>query len=853
MYRATDAAFGREVAVKVLLDRYAPTSGTARRFADEARITGQLQHPGVPPVFDLGTLPDGRPFLAMKLIKGDTLDELVKADSDRGRLVGAFEQMCQAVAYAHAHGVVHRDLKPQNVMVGAFGEVQVMDWGLAKVLGDRPAPSGDPEVTASDTAITSARDSEDLLTQTGAVLGTPAYMPPEQAIGAVHEIDARSDVFGLGGILAAVLTGRPPFLSATAQTTRVMAARGEVGECFGRLDACGADPELVALAKRCLSPRREDRPTDAGEVARAVAALRAAADDRARRAELDRVKAEGERAAAELQAAEQRRRRRALISAVAVVVLVLVAGIVGTSVGLFRAEEARRAESAQRQEAEAALIEKEKARAALARALEAEQKALAEADASYTVAREATVSVTYEVPEVLRQALFARKAQERVVTTLTKTLDEQIALANARNQPDSAMHALMLRMGDLHSANGKWADCRKAYSTAAEISKRLLRTDEARKEQAKLLHSTSLWKLGILAGDGDRDTALALTHFAAAEKLQREVLERPGPSATAERARTLLGFTLHDTARTRFTRTDYPLARKVAAEAVKLREEVANLPPTRDAPDPQNRLAGTYALHGKILLKLGQDKEGERAMTKAIDLYTKLLERDPDDLATRREAAEVSRELCDRLLDLRRFADVRVHAERDLKLTKELLWTPELSYARYEHTRPSYRLGLVELHAGNREAALKQFRHCVELRRELVEARPTNTTYKLMLAGALARAEEHEEAVRLVEQELKSWPWSFIVAIDAVTVDGVSADAVLRGRPEKELTAEEKALRAKYLDQALTHLERGVTWHYKDVVRLTGDPDFDPIRNQPRFQKALQTVKDRIAADEGKK
>ena len=137
VYRATDTVLGREVAVKVLQEKYAPDSGTARRFADEARITGQLQHPNVPAVHDLGVLPDGRPFLAMKLIKGETLEDLLKGRADpaegRGRFVAAFEQVCQAVAYAHAHDVIHRDLKPANVMVGAFGEVQVMDWGLARL------------------------------------------------------------------------------------------------------------------------------------------------------------------------------------------------------------------------------------------------------------------------------------------------------------------------------------------------------------------------------------------------------------------------------------------------------------------------------------------------------------------------------------------------------------------------------------------------------------------------------------------------------------------------------------------------------------------------------------------------
>src|SRR5262245_2616488 len=124
VYRARDVALDRAVAVKLLSDRYPVDSLPAQRFLNEARITGQLQHPGIPTVHQIGALADGRPFLAMKLIKGETLGELLKRRADaadgRGRFVAAFEQVCQAVAYAHAHDVIHRDLKPANVMVGAF-------------------------------------------------------------------------------------------------------------------------------------------------------------------------------------------------------------------------------------------------------------------------------------------------------------------------------------------------------------------------------------------------------------------------------------------------------------------------------------------------------------------------------------------------------------------------------------------------------------------------------------------------------------------------------------------------------------------------------------------------------------
>ncbi len=406
VYRATDTTFGREVAVKVLKETFSPTSGVARRFADEARITGQLQHPAIPPVHDFGTLPDGRPFLAMKLIKGQTLDDLLKEradlNADRGRFIIVFEQICQAIAYAHAHNVIHRDLKPANVMVGSYGEVQVMDWGLAKVLGTQ-TDEEDPDTTANVTNVDSLRDSDGLFTQAGSVLGTPAFMSPEQALGAVTQIDARSDVFGLGAVLAVILTGKPPFTSASAETSRIQAAQGKVGESFARLDECGADAELVELCKRCLSPEPTDRPKDAGEVARAVADLRAAADERIRQAELDRVKAEGEKVAAELKAAELRKRRRVQLALAGAVGLILLGiGVVGWYSERQAAERATERERMER-------MEREREAAELRQQLEDERRAAAERDRLRRNA-EAVATLLHQSEEALRAGDAAKAA-----------------------------------------------------------------------------------------------------------------------------------------------------------------------------------------------------------------------------------------------------------------------------------------------------------------------------------------------------------------------------------------------------------------------------------------------------------
>jgi serine/threonine protein kinase len=187
VYRARDMALDRDVAVKLLSQRFLPESLPAQRFLSEARITGQLQHPGIPAVHQVGTLADGRPFLAMKLIKGSTLEAILKQmpdpSADRGRLLAIFEAVCQAVGYAHAHHVIHRDIKPSNVMVGAFGEVQVMDWGLAKVLGENSPATADAMSAEQTRAWMQPGTTPEtgFYTEAGSLVGTPAFIPPEQA------------------------------------------------------------------------------------------------------------------------------------------------------------------------------------------------------------------------------------------------------------------------------------------------------------------------------------------------------------------------------------------------------------------------------------------------------------------------------------------------------------------------------------------------------------------------------------------------------------------------------------------------------------------------------------------------
>jgi len=292
VFAARELALGREVAIKTLLPEFAGDALAAARFAGEVRTTARLPHPGVPPVYRLGMLADGRPFMAMKLIRGRTLaavlaarwqrpasrstDDLDLTAPDSPGALQIVEQVCQAVGFAHARGVVHRDLKPANVMVGPFGEVQVMDWGLALDTKGRHADDLDPVPGAA-----TGPDQVIVVHRTMFVAeGTPAYMAPEQARG--EPVDARADVFALGGVLCAVLTGRPPFTGRDADDVLRRARLADLDDAHDRLDRSDAAPELVALAKSCLAADPDDRPPDAGVVTGILVAHRAGLEERLR-------------------------------------------------------------------------------------------------------------------------------------------------------------------------------------------------------------------------------------------------------------------------------------------------------------------------------------------------------------------------------------------------------------------------------------------------------------------------------------------------------------------------------------------------------------------------------------------
>ncbi|MEM6689826.1 MAG: protein kinase, partial [Planctomycetota bacterium] len=396
VYLVSDLLLSRDVAMKVLHDTTHPVA--AWRFVEESQIASQLQHPGVVPIYDFGKLPEGQPFLTMKLVRGKTLSTLNKERPFAERKEAAVEiffKICQTMAFAHARMVIHRDLKPSNIMMGSFGEVQVVDWGLSKCLESvdcdvssesdskirsKETPISEDKVEVSDptevlTSLAShsvsrpsdspttgnsshSKGSQEVSldpipevrsprrssghspyrhqglsseTRSGSVLGTLAYMPPEQARGEVDQLDQTADVFALGGILAYLLTGSASYVAKDSETLRSMAVRGDLTECFERLEQSQCGEELDEIVGKCLALAPKDRYRDAGELAERISNFRNRAAERLKAAELEKAASNARAAEATRAATAEKRRRR---STTLLAIVLGVAAILGSAGGL---------------------------------------------------------------------------------------------------------------------------------------------------------------------------------------------------------------------------------------------------------------------------------------------------------------------------------------------------------------------------------------------------------------------------------------------------------------------------------------------------------------------------------------
>jgi tetratricopeptide (TPR) repeat protein/tRNA A-37 threonylcarbamoyl transferase component Bud32 len=865
--KGRDTDLGRDLAVKVLLEKHRDNPGLIRRFVEEAQIGGQLQHPGIVPVYELGCFEDRRPFFTMKLVKGHTLAASLDArrdpSHDRPRFLAIFEAICQTMAYAHARGVIHRDLKPQNVMVGSFGEVQVMDWGLAKVLRtafviDERAPDHERE-----TAVETARSaSETYASHAGSVMGTPGYMPPEQASGEVDAVDERADVFALGAILCEILTGHPPYSGRTFAEIHRKAVAGDLTEALDRLAGCGAEAELLELSRRCLAPRANDRHRDAGEVARAMTAYLAGVQDRLRTAELARVEAQA-------RTEEERKRRKTQLRMAAAILMALAMGTVGVAVQWNRAESHR---------------------------LDAESH-LRTAEARFGLAREAIERFYTGASEdvLLKEPQFKELREKLLGSSLEFYKKLQASLeAESGDVPRAELAAAYESVGEITGKIGSKPAAIDAFQRAREIRQRLAERGRDRPEaQAEL--AGVLDKLTMSLAEVGR----AAEAVAASEQSQAiyQRLADAEPGFVGHRIKlaqsySRLGYVL-----------GYRLGRMPdAMEAVERAIAVyAGFPrESSGRPDVLRGVAEAQYAKGLLLHQMGRSAESFEPMCRVVAACDRIIQLEPQDLEIRERLGRALMNVGTVETNLSHLDAAGQSFRRALtnfeglvrKRPNDLQLAHDLGRA---HQSLAWWLGRVD----RKIESLEEYRRAVEVFDRLIRDDPSVSEYasrkglSLTNVGDILRSQGRlDEALQTLRQAQ--------VVIEKVTREhpdvpqyqGMTADLAINvaavlyemGRRVEAKGAYEHALVkhdqlrnktdvdqfniaclharitvlvsaepdgstparreevARHLDHAMDALFAAVEGGYREWSKFAADPDLDPLRARPDFQRLLMDL-----------
>jgi tetratricopeptide (TPR) repeat protein len=662
---ARDRRLGRTVALKELLADAGP--GAPRRFVREALVTARLQHPAIVPVYEAGHWPDGRPFYAMKLVGGRSLEALFRSASELASRLGLLPHLiavAEAVAYAHSQRVVHRDLKPANVLVGPFGETVVVDWGLARELrargaDDEPTPPVAPPASAGQTV-------------TGTVLGTPSYMPPEQARGL--PADERADVYALGAMLYFLLAGVPPHDGRSAEDALAAAAEGSVVPVERREPDAPAD--LVAIVHKAMAPSPEDRYPSARELAADLS-----------RFQTGQLVSAHHYSTRELLRRFVRRHRGALLVAAALTAALVVAVAAGF-VGVRR--QARLAE-AERDRARLAAEKAERINAFVV-------GMLGSADPRVSGRHVEVASVLDAASARVEQELGGQPEVEAAVLTTLGTTYQGLGLYGpAKERLQAALSASRVafgaehvevaraleRLGGAFEDEGEQAEAERLYRDALAMLQRLGEKDgtdmaEVEGDLARVLRwlgrapeAETLYResLAILRRENPRSAAVAATlnnlgvllgqrgDWAGAEPLHREaleivravrgpehpdvaaglntlggVLEAKGDLAAAERLYReslemrlrLLGGEHPDVARSRYTLAG--LLRVKGDREGALREcRLVLAQRGRALPDTHPMVAATQQIMGLALVDLGRPREAEPLLRESLALRRQAL------------------------------------------------------------------------------------------------------------------------------------------------------------------------------------------------------------------------------------
>jgi serine/threonine-protein kinase len=648
VYVARDEEFGREVALKEILPQHAANAELRSRFLLEAEITGNLEHPGIVPVYGLGTDAGGRPFYAMRFIQGESLHEAIALyhrdaptldPASRSlrlrKLLGRFIDVCEAIAYAHSRGVLHRDLKPDNVMLGPYGETLIVDWGLAKAQSQAVGRPATQDHLAGVMIVPPSGSSHEP-TAAGQVLGTPAYMSPEQARGELDKLGPATDVYSLGGTLYCLLTGRAPGSGATLQEVLDRVIRGEVPPLRSLRPEVPRPLEAICL--KALAFRPEDRYPSARALAEEVEHWLAD----------EPVSAWREGLARRVGRWMRHHRAATQAAAAALVVIAAVATVAALLINTAR-QTATRALGAERH----ALLAEAAARRLAESRLRVASRAI---DDMYTRVAEKWISQQPHLEPLQRE--FLEKAR-----------DLYLELANdsggdLETRVQTGLAAL--RLGDIQAKLGRGKDAELAYQQARctfeELAAAHPHEPRYRSDLARL------WlNLGnLLEGVGRyKESEPALSRSVdLLRALRREGMD------TAD-ARRCLAEALDDLGRL-LKRTRRPRdAERSHREAIAVAEELIRASPGKA--EYRFQLAGTLHNLGLLEYQDGRVEESIGVIKQALVLYDRLIAADPSVPVYRRDAASSASALGVLLAENGRFGEAEASYRKALALLEKLV------------------------------------------------------------------------------------------------------------------------------------------------------------------------------------
>jgi serine/threonine protein kinase/tetratricopeptide (TPR) repeat protein len=760
---ALDTELNREVALKEIQSRHADHPQSRARFTLEAEITGGLEHPGIVPVYGLGTFADGRPYYAMRFIRGDSLAERInhfhrndwtaregQRSLERRKLLARFIDVCEAIQYAHDRGVLHRDLKPGNIMLGKYGETLVVDWGLAKPLGSARAQLSSSDVDAAtlpdEPPLVPTSGSRSAPTEMGAVVGTPAYMSPEQAGGRGDEVAAASDVYGLGATLYALLTGRPPFDPREAEAHIALLKRVAAGDFRPPRKVSPLIPKpLEAICLKAMALKPADRYVTPGQIR----------DDVEHWLADEPVSAAAETAIERSSRFLRKHKSWALATAATLLLVALVSTAAAVLINEQRNKNAQLAAD-NLQLAENQIAARKDAQAHARRA--DEQSALAlktlntvvysiqgeltEIPAARPVRQKLLAHALKGLEAVAGAAGTARQASRSQLVThwelgemftllgSPQATDEfrnahKIALGLAGVDPTSAQAQRDLaisheRLGDQNRVLGNINEAKRHFEQDLMISRRLAEGDPANTQAQRDL-SVSHNKLGDL-NRALGDIEEAKTHFEQGLAISRRLADDDPSNADAQRDLAICYNNLGDLS---LSLGDVPQANRNFEQGLKIGRRLADDDPNNA--ELQRDVWVSYIKLGDVLRTLGDDSGANKRFEQGLEISRRLAEADPENAQAQRDLWMSYNKLGDVSRVLENVDKAKDHFEKGLEISRRLAEADTTNAQSQRDLSISYnKLGDVSRASQNDLEATRHFEKGLEISRGLAEADPAN-------------------------------------------------------------------------------------------------------------------------------